>query len=313
MNARENEKAIRVLIIEDHADDFQILHRTLSRVTEDFYDIRHAGSLSQGIEQLKTADKDIVILDMGLPDSEGVRSVEELHGNCPNVPIVVMTRWDDRTAAVDALRNGAQDYLVKGQTEPDMLARVIRYAMERHRTQQRLIELNERLEKMVRVDPLTDLLNRRGLQEALDHELRRSRRDGSNAVILLADLDNFKNTNDQLGHAVGDVVLKEVATTLKSALRTTDYIGRIGGDEFMALLPQTRMIEGLRISERLRSAISESPIIISSGKIVKVTASFGVCAVQRDIPSIDEILEKTHEVLAKSKRTGKNKVSYKAE
>ena len=129
-------------------------------------------------------------------------------------------------------------------------------------------------------------------------------------LALLVDLDDFKNVNDTLGHAVGDVVLSEITSRLKTSLRATDYAARIGGDEFVLLLPDTRMAEGVRVAEKVRLAISGNPFVLSAEQLIKVTASLGLVAVPPATSSIDELLIATHAALAKSKRAGKNQVSY---
>jgi len=168
---------------------------------------------------------------------------------------------------------------------------------------------NARLERLVVLDPLTELLNRRGLQQILSREIRWNRRYDSHLVVLLVDLDNFKRINDTLGHAVGDGVLKAVAHKLQASVRTTDYVARIGGDEFMILLPHTHFAEGMQVAEHVRRAISGAPMVLSSGVTVKVTASFGVEAIPQAMTSIDELLAKTHLALHRSKQAGKDRVS----
>ena len=168
---------------------------------------------------------------------------------------------------------------------------------------------NENLARLTIIDPLTRLLNRRGLQQVLSNELRQlERRNDKELLAALIDLDNFKRINDTLGHAVGDVVLKEVALKLKAAVRTGDHVSRIGGDEFLVLLPQTKLSEGLRVAERIRLAISDATIMLPSGS-VKATASLGLVKASRETPSVDELLSKMHCVLHRSKKEGKNRVS----
>ncbi len=187
---------------------------------------------------------------------------------------------------------------------------ILEHSLEEHmETEQALHEANTRLEKLALLDPLTELLNRRGLQKALDLELRHLNRDFSNLYAILLDLDNFKEINDTLGYPVGDVVLKEIATRLRESLRSTDYVARIGGDEFLILLPENRRAEGMRVAEKIRFIVSENPVVLSSGKAVKATASLGFVEVSQDDTSIDELLSKINPVIHHSKKSGKNRVS----
>jgi diguanylate cyclase (GGDEF)-like protein len=163
-------------------------------------------------------------------------------------------------------------------------------------------------QKIANVDSLTDLLNRRGLEAELSKEIRRASRTDAPLTAVLLDCDDFKRINETLGHAVGDVVLKEVATRLKDSLRPTDHVARIGGDEFLVLLPDTRMAEAMHAGERLRLAVSDNPLRLASGP-VKLTASLGIERVPMSVVSIEEVLARTHLSLRHSKRTGKNRVS----
>lgn len=175
-----------------------------------------------------------------------------------------------------------------------------------------LKDANERLNILAHIDPLTNFLNRRGLQRALTREIAWARRQGTGLVVILMDLDNLKGINDKMGYAVGDIILKEVALKIKEILRASDIQGRIGGDEFMIFLPQTKLMEGMRIAEKLRLAVSETPVFLSSGS-VKVSASLGVVNVSDQTISIDELLSKSHLYLNRSKRDGKNRVSTEGE
>lgn len=171
---------------------------------------------------------------------------------------------------------------------------------------------NERLHELAHQDALTNFLNRRGLQEVLTRELARAKRQGESLVVVLLNLDNLKAINDKMGYAVGDIVIKEVSVKIRSVLRSIDCEGRIGGDEFMIFLPQTRLAEGMRIAEKLRLAVSETPIFLVSGS-VKVSASLGVITVSEQTVSIDELLSRSHLYLLKSKRDGRNRVSSEEE
>ena len=169
--------------------------------------------------------------------------------------------------------------------------------------------VNEHLERLTVQDPLTGLLNRRGLQDVLQTPESRGGLANTSFVVLIVDLDDFKAINDTLGHSVGDVVLREIARRMQSALRSTDNIARVGGDEFMALLPNTSTREGEELAERLRLRISEPIGHATSGDSLRVTASVGLISVQDETPSIDQLLTETHNVLYRSKREGKDRVS----
>lgn len=168
-------------------------------------------------------------------------------------------------------------------------------------------EANRSLNRMVLIDPLTELLNRRGLQQILIHEIHWLQRDGEPLLACLVDLDEFKRVNDILGHVAGDAVLKEVSRRLRESLRSTDYAARVGGDEFVVLLPQTNRAEALEAAEKARAAIART-VVRSGNEPLRVTASIGVVAMDPDGISIDEILGEAHQALRRCKTSGKNRV-----
>jgi len=314
-----HDQPIHILLIEDDPDDVVLFIQNLRQAggSDGQFRVVCVHSLDEGMGRLLGGDVDIVVLDLSLPDGWGLETLAKLQSRMPDIPIVVLTASNDESQAVEALRRGVQDYLIKGQVNSLILPRTIRYAIERHRFRKELYEIsiqlrqaNEKLEKLVLLDPLTGLLNRRGLQDALSHEIQWVKREESELLALILDLDDFKHINDSFGHAVGDVVLKEVAENLKQALRVTDYIARIGGDEFLVLMPQTRKAEGMRVAEKIRLSISGHPISLSIKDVFKITASLGLVAIEDSTVSVDDLLARTHSVLQKSKRSGKNKVSY---
>ncbi len=185
---------------------------------------------------------------------------------------------------------------------------VLRDVSELRRSERELVNLTRHLEQQANCDHLTQLPNRRGLEKILFAELERCRRLGVWLSAILVDCDDFKRVNDSLGHATGDVVLKEVAKRLRRVLRPSDTLGRVGGDEFLVLLPDTRLAEAMQLAERLRLAIHESPL--TSGRdVIAVTGSLGVAGVPPDVVSIEEVISHTQHALQYSKSIGKNRVS----
>ncbi len=167
---------------------------------------------------------------------------------------------------------------------------------------------NVRLDRLASIDPLTQVLNRRGLDAELAIEIRRKHRTGSPLAAVLLDCDDFKRINETLGHAGGDAVLKSIAERLADSLRPSDHLGRVGGDEFLALLPDTRFAEAYQVAERLRLSVADHPVEFSTG-IVRVSASLGIESVDGEIGSIDDLISRTQSSLRCSKRAGKNRVS----
>jgi len=126
-------KPIRVLLIEDNPDDAVLIHLYLSGAMKIPHEVKHADRLSKGIEFLGSGGFDVVLLDLGLPDGQGLSTFEKLHAQAPGVPIIVLTGHDDDDLAVEAVQKGAQDYLVKGRVDGGLVGRSIRYAIERQK------------------------------------------------------------------------------------------------------------------------------------------------------------------------------------
>ncbi len=168
---------------------------------------------------------------------------------------------------------------------------------------------NEQLESLVKMDSLTSVLNRRGLESVLAREIEYAKRNKTDLLAIMIDLDDFKRVNDVHGHFTGDLVLKHVATVLKESVRTIDWLGRVGGDEFVILLPDTTLMSGVKVAERIRRDLSSKVFPLGDDEI-RQTASLGVIQLSMSVCSIEEILELTKSALKDSKMRGKNCVSF---
>lgn len=319
---KNGKKKIQILLIEDNPDDVVLIQEILSEQNGNTpkFKLFNSCRLEEGLSRLTEEDIDVILLDLTLPDGRGTETLRRISSSVAKVPVVVLTAFNDPSNATEMVSLGAQDYLVKGQVSYPLLSRTLLHAIERHKIQQEHLSLahelrraNVRLEKLVFSDPLSGLMNRRGLQEALSREIQRTCRGQEELLALILDLDNFKHVNDSLGYSVGDILLKEISQTILRSIRVTDYVARIGGDEFLILMPDTRFAEGARIAEKVRRAIEEATVPLSMGPAFKVTASFGLLRVSSDTLSIDELFAQTHHVLKNSKKMGKNRVSYSME
>jgi len=305
----------RLLIVEDDRQYAGLLAELLSSSLSDI-EIMSLGTIDEACRRIDRGGIDLVLLDLELPDADGLEALERLYDCVNEIPIIVLTSRSDEDLALAALQNGAEDYLVKDAVDQRILTRSIRYALERHRGVRDLARVkrelqlsNSALEKLTLIDPLTELLNRRGLQQALSREIGRLEREKIDVLVLLVDIDDFKRVNDSFGHAVGDVALQEIAHRLRSCVRAIDYACRIGGDEFLLLLPNADHVEAARIAERARVSIATMIIQHSAGTI-RLTASVVAMLLRQDTPSIDELLTTAHQLLKRSKNGGKNRVVY---
>ncbi len=275
--------ATRVLIVDDDQRYARLLRELLTASALDLQ-ITTVGTIDEACRRVDTGGVDLVILDLGLPDADGLEALERLHDCITEIPIIVLTARSDEELALAALKHGAEDYLVKDAVDSQILIRSIRYAVERHRGIRQLAHVsrelqlaNATLEKLTLLDPLTELLNRRGLQQALTREIQRLDREKIDVLVLLVDIDDFKRVNDSFGHAVGDVALKEIAHRLRGCIRGFDYACRIGGDEFLLLLPNAERSDAARIAERARVSIATTILQHSSGTFQLTQASPACC------------------------------------
>jgi diguanylate cyclase (GGDEF)-like protein len=167
--------------------------------------------------------------------------------------------------------------------------------------------LHDIVQRQAITDDLTGLVNRRRFIEALDAEIERARRFGSALTIVLADLDNFKRVNDEFGHHGGDVVLRAFADLIRTHVRDVDVSGRIGGEEFAILLPDTDAAGAARVAERMRSSLADVAIPLSDGAAIHVASSFGVAELRAGQAG-EELLRAADAALYRAKDEGKNRV-----
>lgn len=164
------------------------------------------------------------------------------------------------------------------------------------------------LTEIANLDQLTNILNRRGVETLAVREISNMRRDGTDLAIALVDIDHFKKVNDQYGHHIGDLTLTRFAHIIGQRLRSHDIFGRIGGEEFIIILPQTTIDQALLITERFRELV-ESHIFELEEHKIQITASFGVASCNPEINTLQDLMPYADKALYKSKQRGRNKVS----
>ncbi|HEY0788072.1 MAG TPA: EAL domain-containing protein [Thermoanaerobaculia bacterium] len=306
----------QVLVIEDDAADARLLGTFLSKSATPPFGAVHVKTIADAVRTLDAGSFDAALLDLGLPDANDLDGLDALRRAVPSLPIIVVTGRGDQELAIAALQHGAEDYLTKGEFDRRLLARSIRYAIERSRNRREIERVgrelqvaNQRLENLLMIDPLTELLNRRGLDRALLQCMERMNRERINVLAFFIDLDHFKRINDEHGHSVGDVVLTEIAAKLREAARTGDWVGRIGGDEFLILMPAAPAGELSSIAERLRLTVS-SLCLDAGGRSIRTTACVAAMNLPRDAGSLDIVLSRMHFLLRQTKNRGRNCVAW---
>ncbi|MGB6066076.1 MAG: GGDEF domain-containing protein [Desulfomonilaceae bacterium] len=197
-------------------------------------------------------------------------------------------------------RPGTVKSLKTNGFQPDRFVHVARDITDRK-------NLEERLRKLATTDSLTDIWNRRHFGVLVRGELERAKRYGGDLALMMIDLDHFKEINDTYGHAVGDEVLQMVAAVGRRILRSIDFFARYGGEEFAVALPETPLEQALKVAERLRRALSETPIASQSDPIY-ITVSIGVTVAEPGSADFNRLLQQADGALYGAKDNGRNRV-----
>ena len=225
--------AKRALLLEDNDMDAAVACSMLEKCVHQKLDVVRCIKLSEAIEQLAHHDFDVALIDLNVPDSQGLDTVRETLRAGPNTAMIVLTGASETELAMEALEMGAQDFLPKSAISEHVLDRVIQYSIRRKTKENALAE-------KAYIDNLTGLGNRALLVEQWERCLGRSSRSMRKTGVLLIDINKFKQVNDVYGHNAGDILLKDVAERLKTFVRKNDLVIRLGGDEFVVVLENIR-------------------------------------------------------------------------
>ncbi len=269
-----------VLVVDDSELSRRLMSRTLERAG---YRVLEAGDGVEALDLYEHAEKPVpvVVTDVAMPRLDGLQLLALLKQGQPPPEVVLLTakKADDAASAIQALRLGAHDYLSKDAADGEALVFAVRRAAERRRLVDENRALVEELRRMSLSDAVTSLSNRRAFDEALRQEVARSRRGGLPLSLVILDIDHFKQVNDVLGHAVGDEVLRGLASRLRAWAREGDRVFRHGGEEFALLLAHTDLAGATAFAQRVVAAVAGEPFDVSAGR-VELTCSAGVAALE---------------------------------
>jgi diguanylate cyclase (GGDEF)-like protein len=287
----------RLLLVEDNEVDVAMVRALLSESSGRSCQVTSVGRLAEARAHLLSAGADCVLLDLSLPDGEGMETVQVVLGTSPEVPIIVLSGLQDDRVTMAALNEGAQDYLVKGQVDGSSLWRSIRYAVERKRAE-------VALRQQALHDSLTGLANRPLFMDRLRAAIARLARQDRPLAVLVMDLDRFKWVNDSLGHDAGDELLVATSRRIERAVRPTDLVARFGGDEFVVLCEDVDdERNALVVAERVQGALS---VDFTLGQTqVRVSASVGIVTSRDPAARAEELLRDADVAMYRAKELGK--------
>jgi diguanylate cyclase (GGDEF)-like protein len=290
------------------ADDSMVVRAVLRRQLEtDGHTVVEAVNGAEAIDACREYRPDVILLDVEMPVLDGHATLERLKADpqLKDIPVVFLTGRVDTADVVNGLRLGAHDYLRKPFEANELMARVSA-ALRTKWLQDELRTRNAELDRVARIDMLTNIYNRRHLDEHLRSVISAARRHDRTIGVLLVDIDHFKDVNDEHGHLAGDAVLREVAARLQRAIRTEDALGRWGGEEFLAVLTDTPP-EGVRVmAERMRQVIAAAPFTLDDGSQIRVTVSVGHTNGTEDA---EVLVHRADDALYVAKAEGRNRVA----
>jgi diguanylate cyclase (GGDEF)-like protein len=273
MESSAAEEAAEILVVDDDPDVRAFVRAVLE---SDGHRVIEAASGQDAIQRLRIRRPALVLLDVMMPAMDGFAAVHAIKREPgPFVPVILLTALDDPASRKRGIEAGADEILPK-PVHPFELRLRCRAMLRIHLLTEELHAANRRLRALARTDELTEVRNRRGLRSALTREFRRAERYGGALTVLAFDVDRFKDVNDDHGHGVGDRVLHAVAAALKHGIREVDVVGRVGGEEFVVLAPETPARDAFAVAERLRRSVGERVVTTPHGVEVRVTVSCGV-------------------------------------
>ncbi|MBI2234548.1 MAG: diguanylate cyclase [Micavibrio aeruginosavorus] len=294
-----------ILLVEDQ--DFES-DKIIATFRQDNDSVQSVKTGMQAMEYAASQDFDLMIVSLNLRAEDGLRLCSHLRSNerTRSVPILMLATEDDMGRVAHGLEIGVHDYILRPIDRNEILARA-RTQIRRKRFQDRLRANYEVSLSMALTDSLTGLYNRRYMEVHLQKLLQKNELQNKNLCVLLLDIDHFKSINDSHGHAIGDEVLKTFAFRLKDSLRSFDLVTRLGGEEFVAILPDITVDLAHLVAERLRRSIAEKPFKCGA-KVgaLTVTTSIGGAIIEAGNHSVQSVLDRADKALYEAKNSGRH-------
>lgn len=298
----------KILVVDDLPIEASRLEEAL---TAEKFEVKLLADPAQLLATAAADDYDLVIISLTLSAEDGLRLCSQMRSSekTRQTPILLVDDSADIRKTARALELGGNDYLLRPYDKAELRARV-RTLLKRKRYQDKLRANYETSLSMALVDSLTGLFNRRYFDAHFDKILEKSRRENFKPIgFLVIDIDRFKSINDTHGHPVGDEVLVELSKRLMNSMRPSDMVARMGGEEFVVVMPESRPEQVTMIAERLRALISDAPFPIKGGaEMLPVTASIGATITRAEPEAATDIFKRADEALYRAKQEGRNRV-----
>ncbi len=298
----------RILFIDDH----EHMAARIRRFVEGHHDIDFISDPLKALKTVEDNDYELLMVNLDMENYDGLRLCSQLRSLERNrqVPILIIIDPDDTQRMARAMEMGVNDYLMRPIDKQELLAR-INTQIRRWRYTCKLRDSVRNSITMAVTDPLTGLYNRRYMETHGEALVDEAANRGKALSMLLLDLDFFKRVNDQYGHFVGDRVLKELASRLKAQVRRLDIVCRVGGEEFVILLPGADVAIAWRVAERIRRAIAEEKFDVGEKPgelLLDLTASIGIAGFEGPEDTLEKLYMRADEALYRAKEEGRNRV-----
>mgnify|MGYP000162084031 CR=1 FL=1 len=295
----------KIMVVEDKVFESDKFIETLQR---DDDSVIPAVSSDQAMALAQEHDFDLITVSLNMADEDGLRLISNLRSNdrTRSIPILMVAMEEDMKRVAQGLEIGAHDYILRPVDRNELLARA-RTQVRRKRYHNRLRQNYEQSLNMALTDTLTGLFNRRYLSAHFEKILTNIARTQKPIGILMMDIDHFKQVNDTYGHQVGDEVLVEFADRIAKRLRGFDLVARMGGEEFIAILPDITPQIAMQVSERLRQSIADEPFKVSAPEgQIRCSVSIGGVIIEDPEISVDQALKLADDSLYAAKEGGRN-------
>lgn len=294
----------KILVVDDIQDNISLLCFNLE---DDHHEVITATNGYECLDKAIEHSPDLILLDMMMPGISGTETLMRLQqDSClRNIPVIMVSANDVDDFIIEALDIGALDYVAKPFIYPVLAARM-RTALRLRDSQRELQDLNKRLSKLASLDPLTEAYNRRHFLELSNTEFAKAQRFHRPLSVIMLDVDKFKVINDTYGHLTGDAALKQLTQLCQNAGRSSEIVGRFGGEEFVLCCPDTDQSGAMALAERLRVNIEHSTLNFENHTL-NYTASMGVTTIQAEDQSLNDMLRRADQLLYHSKEHGRNR------